>query len=384
MKPGSANGRLALITGGAGFIGSHTADTLLAAGYRVRVLDCLDPQIHPDPTQFPAYLDRRVERIKGDILDEKVLAEALEGASYVYHFAALTGVGQSMYEVQHYTDINVSGTASVLQVIARNKLPIERVVLSSSRAVYGEGTHVCPACGPIYPEPRRREDLERHRFDVYCPTCGATAISTPTSEIRPLSPTSVYGWTKRFQEDLCRHVCDTHRIPLTILRYFNVYGSRQSLTNPYTGIVSIFFSRLIAQQPISLYEHGLPLRDFVHISDVAQANLLAIGADIPSGRVFNVGAGVESTVRDIAQALAEAVGAAAVLQDTAAFRYGDIFACYADLEQSRKVLGFAPKTSLRDGMVEFASWAKTQRSEDLYQRTVEELSAHGLFGNKPG
>lgn len=382
MTPVSQSGRVVLITGGAGFIGSHTADALLKAGRKVRILDCLDPQIHPDTSGFPAYLDPRVERIRGNVLDQEVLAKALDGVSHVYHFAALTGVGQSMYEVRHYTDVNVSGTAALLEMISRERLPIERVVLSSSRAVYGEGTHHCERCGLIYPLPRRREDLESQRFDIYCGNCGSVSKSVPTVENRPLNPTSIYGWTKRFQEDLCLHVCATHRIPLTILRYFNVYGSRQSLTNPYTGVVSIFFSRFMAGKAISLYEHGLPLRDFVHISDVVRANLLAIDPDVPSGSIFNVGSGAETSIRDIAEALAESIPVEAAMEDRGEFRHGDIRACYADLQNSNRVLKFSPRTSLLEGMREFSSWARTQRSEDLYQRTVDELAAHGLFGRK--
>jgi dTDP-L-rhamnose 4-epimerase len=380
MSPASGSGRLALIVGGAGFIGSHTADVLLQHGYRVRILDCLDPQIHPDPEHFPSYLDPRIECIRGDVLDRETLRTALEGASFVYHFAALTGVGQSMYEVKRYTDVNVSGTASLLETIASERLDLERVVLSSSRAVYGEGTHVCPNCGVLYPPPRKRDDLEQGRFDIYCLACKAVTTSAPTVEDRPLNPTSVYGWTKRFQEDLCRHVCETHGIPLTILRYFNVYGSRQSLTNPYTGVVSIFFSRLMAGKPISLYEHGLPLRDFVHVADVARANLLATGPDIPSGAIFNVGGGEESSIHRIAQTLAAAMSVDAVFEDRGEFRHGDIRACYADLSLSTRLLKFVPQISLIDGMGEFSAWARTQQSRDLYQQTVDELSANGLFG----
>jgi dTDP-L-rhamnose 4-epimerase len=371
---------LVLITGGAGFIGSHTADALLRAGYRVRILDCLDPQIHGQTSDFPAYLNPGMECVRGDVRNAADLLLALKGVSYVYHFASLTGVGQSMYDMKAYTDVNISGTASLIETIVRYKLPIKKFFLSSSRAVYGEGTHECSSCGIVYPPIRNRADMEQDQFEVLCPTCGLTTCSIVTGEERPLTPVSLYGWTKKLQEELCQYAAKTFRLPVIILRYFNVYGSRQSLQNPYTGIVSIFFSRLMAGNAISIYEHGTPLRDFVHVLDVARANLQALNSDLYPGTALNVGTGIGSSILDVASALTRAVGKEAKFVDRGEFRVGDIHACVACLEQTGKLLNFEPKISLDEGMREFAAWAQNQPSLDMYRATVEELQTFGLFG----
>jgi dTDP-L-rhamnose 4-epimerase len=370
---------LVLITGGAGFIGSHTADALVQKGYRVRILDCLDPQVHGAADAFSSYLHPEIECIRGDVRHAADVRRALKGVSVVYHFAALTGVGQSMYDMKNYTDVNISGTANLLEMIVKHKFPIKIFVLSSSRAVYGEGTHECPSCGIVYPPIRNRGDMEHNRFEVFCPTCGQKTTSVATSEDRPLLPVSVYGLTKKFQEELCQYAAKTFGLPVVILRYFNVYGSRQSLINPYTGILSIFFIRLLAAKTISIYEHGIPLRDFVHVLDVVQANLKALDGNLPPGTVLNVGTGVETSIFDVGRALARAVGKEPQFEDQGEFRVGDIHACVADLGKTKKLLRYKPKISLEEGMQEFVAWARVQQTVDLYQKTVEELKTFGLF-----
>jgi dTDP-L-rhamnose 4-epimerase len=372
---------LVLITGGAGFIGSHTAGALIQQGYRVRILDCLDPQIHGREGVFPAHLHPEVECLRGDVRQIEDVKQALKGVSFVYHFAALTGVGQSMYDLKNYTDVNVSGTANLIEVIVKHKFPIRKFILSSSRAVYGEGTHECPTCGIVFPPIRSRDDMEQDRFDLFCPKCGQKTTPIVTSEAHPLMPISIYGWTKKLQEELCQFAAETFGLPVVILRYFNVYGSRQSLINPSTGIVSIFFSRLMAAKPICIYEHGIPLRDFIHVLDVVQVNLKALVRDLPSGTVLNVGTGMAASIFDIALALARAMGKEPQLEDRGEFRLGDIHACVADLSQTRKLLGFEPKISLEEGMREFVGWAQSQLTVDLYQKAVEELTTLGLFGH---
>jgi len=372
---------LVLITGGAGFIGSHTADALIQQGYRVRILDCLDPQIHGQACVFPAYLHPEIECLLGDVRKVGDMQQALEGVSFVYHFAALTGVGQSMYELRNYTDVNVSGTANLIEAIVKHKYPIKKFILSSSRAVYGEGTHKCPVCGIVFPPIRNRDDMEQDRFEVFCPKCGRMTTSIVTGEDRPLMPISVYGWTKKLQEEICQYAARTFRLPVVILRYFNVYGSRQSLINPYTGIISIFFSRLIAAKAISIYEHGIPLRDFVHVLDVVQANLKALAVDLPAGTILNIGTGLEASIFDIARALARAVDKGPQFEDRGEFRLGDIHACVADIAQAGKLLDYQPRISLEKGMREFVAWAQSQQTVDLYQRMVKELKNNGLFGH---
>ena len=369
-----------LITGGAGFIGSHTADALIGQGHTVRVLDNLDPQIHGTSGVFPAYMNPAVECRQGDVRDVSQVAEALQGVDAVYHFAALTGVGQSMYDLKAYVDTNCTGTAALLEAILKNGKPIKRLVLASSRAVYGEGTHHCPEHGTVYPGMRVREDMDRGEFAATCPTCGVAVSPLPTAEDRPLEPISVYGWTKKQQEEQCQYVAKTFGLPVTMLRYFNVYGSRQSLQNPYTGVVSIFYSRILADQPIYVYEHGTPGRDFIHISDVVQANLAALEKDIKPGTCINVGSGQRHSILDVAGTLAKVIGKQEKLEDRGEFRVGDIHFCYADQTRTRQLLGVEPQVSLEAGLQEFVAWARHQKSVDLYQKTVEELQRHGLFG----
>jgi len=377
-------GKTILITGGAGFIGSHTADLLISAGNRVRALDVLDPQIHGEGRARPAYLHPEVELVRGDVRNQGDLESALEGVDTVYHFASRTGVGQSMYDIKNYVETNCAGTAALIEAIIRSGRKLKRLVLSSSRAVYGEGTAECALHGRVYPHARRRRDLFAGRFAVRCPVCGSAARPTVTGEDRPPAPVSVYARTKLQQEEYCRYAAETFDLPVTILRYFNVYGSRQSLENPYTGVISIFYSRFLAGQPVSLYEQGLPGRDFIHVSDVAHANVLAGSADVEPGTCINIGSGVETSIGKVARKLAAACGRKAELLKTGQFRVGDIRACTADVTRAKEMLGFEPLTSLEAGLAEFSAWAATQESADFYQRAVEELSEHGLFGCADG
>ncbi|MCK6473479.1 MAG: NAD-dependent epimerase/dehydratase family protein [Planctomycetes bacterium] len=369
-----------LITGGAGFIGTHTTAALLAAGHEVRILDRLDPQIHGAGSRWPARLPKRAERMLGDVREPSDVARALEGIDAVCHFAAFTGVGQSMYDWASYVATNVGGTACLLEAIVKRGRPLRRFVLASSRAIYGEGAHACAAHGEVHPGPREREALERGDFEARCPSCGRAVKAVPTNEDLGAAPLSLYGHTKAQQEDLCRLAARTFGLPVTILRYFNVYGSGQSLKNPYTGIVSIFYSRLKAGQPIALYERGLPGRDFVHVADVARANVLALESEVPAGTAFNVGSGRELTVRGLAESLAVAAGLPVRFEDRGEFRVGDIRSCFADAARARALLGFRAEVSLEGGLREFALWARGEPSADLYQRSVEELQRHGLLG----
>jgi dTDP-L-rhamnose 4-epimerase len=372
---------LILITGGAGFIGSHTARILAGAGHTVRILDRLDPQIHGADADFPESLTRAgIECRPGDVRSEKDLAPALEGVDAVYHLAAFTGVGQSMYSLASYTDTNCTGTAHLLEQLIKRRNPIRRLVLASSRAVYGEGAYRCIQHGIVFPGARRREDLERGCFDALCPACGKAVDPIATNEECNATPLSMYAWTKKQQEEQCRMAAAAFGVPVTILRYFNVYGAGQSLRNPYTGIISIFYNRLMSGQPISLYEHGGPRRDFVHVSDVARANLLALEADVKPGTCINVGSGAETTIRQAATALARACLCDARLEDKGEFRIGDIRSCYADLSRAESLLAYRPTMGLEEGLTEFVAWANGRAGTDNYQKTVDELLRHGLMG----
>lgn len=375
-----------LITGGAGFIGSHTADALLAAGHHVRVLDLLDPQIHGKSRHFPSTLDPRVERMRGDVRQARDLAKALKGIDIVYHFAAKTGVGQSMYDVSGYVDTNVGGTAALLQAIAGMKKPVKRLILASSRAVYGEGAARCPRHGKVFPAKRLRATLEQGHFQIRCPHCHREVRPIPTPEDTRTDPKSIYAFTKKNQEELCLQAASAYGLSVVILRYFNVYGSRQALKNPYTGVATVFFNRLREGKPISLYEGGLPTRDFVHISDVVNANVAALNPNVPSGSIFNVGSGRAITVRQLAQSLGKVMGHFPVLENKGEFRVGDIFACTANLARSRQTLGYRPTVSLKEGLAEFTTWAQNQKECEGhgYEQTVKELDLHHLFGRSSG
>jgi len=377
----SLTGERVLITGGAGFIGTHTATALAAAGAEVRVLDNLDPQVHGDQARFPDDLAAVAECLVGDVRDPDAVDRALAGVDRVLHAAALTGVGQSMYDLRAYADVNVTGTANMLERVLRTRPDLRRLVLSSSRAVYGEGTFSCPSCGDVHPAPRERADLERGDFAVRCPACGGPVRPVGSHEERPLRPVSVYGWTKRCQEDQTTMAAATFGLPVTVLRYFNVYGSGQSLLNPYTGIVSSFTTRLLDDRPITIYEQGVPVRDFVHVADVVRSNVAALGTDLAPGTIVNVGTGVGATIIEVAEALARALGREPTIEVGAQFRVGDIHSCIAATDRLAALLGVEAQVTLAAGLEEFAAWASGREYADLYDRTVKELEAFGLFAD---
>jgi dTDP-L-rhamnose 4-epimerase len=373
-----------LVTGGAGFIGSHTVQALIGRGHRVRVLDNLEPQVHAESAGWPAHLHADAERIAGDVRNADAVAAALEGIDAVIHLAALTGVGQSMYERSRYEAVNGYGTLTLLDAIAAARPAIRRLVVASSRAVYGEGSARCPEHGLVHPFGRAADDLAAGRFDVHCPNCARVAEPAPTPETRELRPVSIYGQTKAWQEVLARAFARETGIPTVLLRYFNVYGSRQSLRNPYTGIVSIFFSQIRAGRPIRLYEDGTPTRDFVHVEDVVRANLLALEADVPPASAFNVGSGVETPLAALAGALGRALGGEAPsIRTVDTYRVGDIHACHADLRRARRLLGYRPTVSLDAGLREFVAWAGREESLDLSGAAEAELAEHSLLGHPP-
>lgn len=373
-----------LVTGGLGFIGTHTVKVLLARGHEARVLDNLDPQVHPDDRAL-GHLDPRVQRIIGDVRDPDDVALALRDIDAVVHLAALTGVGQSMYEMSRYVDVNCSGTANLLRCIVRQGIRLRRFVLASSRAIYGEGAYACDEHGEVRVARRDPIHLARGVFAPGCPACGAQVRAMPTREdLVPLAA-SVYASTKRQQEQQVVVAADTFGLPAVVLRYFNVYGSQQSLNNPYTGIATTFFARARAGRPIELYEGGEPLRDFVHVSDVVAANIAALElSHVPSingaaTATLNVGSGVSTSVRQFAEVLSAAAGTVVPLVTTAMHRGGDIYACYADTTAARSALDFTARISLAEGLREFVRWAASQPCRDHSERAATELSRLGLL-----
>jgi dTDP-L-rhamnose 4-epimerase len=365
-----------LITGGAGFIGSHTADLLLTKGFQVRVLDALIPQVHPSGR--PSYLSPEVELIVADVRNSDAVSKALDGVSYVYHFAAETGVGQSMHELERYFSTNVVGTAVLWEQIQKSGPQVKKVILSSSRAVYGEGMYHCSKCGIVYPQ-RSKRQLMAHQWYPRCSSCGGVVEILPTSENATPHPVSVYGLTKKMQEDICVLMGKALGIPVVILRYFNVYGPRQSLSNPYTGIVVNFLLRAKVGKPLLLYEEGLPVRDFVHVSDVVQANFLALVTNTSPIEVFNIGTGVGTSIADLAHMIFQVLRKPEKIKYTTRFRVGDIFGCYANIEHAFQKLNYRPTIGLTNGLSTVLSDLIYDFSEDSLDHVEEELRKWGLL-----
>ena len=372
------SGSLVLITGGAGFIGSHTAEALLESGYRVRLLDSLNPQIHPG-AKTPEHLPRGAELQRGSVCDRSDVAKAMEDASYVLHFAAETGVGQSMHELERYFHTNVTGTAVVWQEIQRRGAQVQKVVLSSSRAVYGEGLYECVSCGLVTPPARDEGRLAQRKWTQSCPECGRDITSLPTPETATPSCTSVYALTKLMQEQISTLIAAQTGVRLAILRYFNVYGPRQALTNPYTGIVAGFATRILNGKDIPLYEEGTPTRDFVHVDDVVQANLRALELDTDETLIANVGTGRANSIRDIAESLRRALDSDVPITSTTRYRRGDIFSCTADLSKASAQLGYEPTVSLDAGLRALAPWLREQNPMDRSEAVEAELRTVGVL-----
>jgi dTDP-L-rhamnose 4-epimerase len=366
-----------LVTGGAGFIGSHLVEALLAEGHAVRVLDSLEPQVHGAERAWPSWLARDAERIQGDVRDAAVVARALDGVEAVLHQAAAVGVAQSMYAIDHYVSANSLGAAVLLQAIVDRTSRVERLVVASSMSIYGEGAYVDVDGRPAHPHLRPDEQLERREWEL-CDARGRPLKPIPTPETKPLAPTSVYAVTKRDHEELFVSVGAAYRIPTVALRYFNVYGGRQALSNPYTGVAAIFSSRLLNGAPPLVNEDGEQTRDFVHVSDIVRANLLALRCPADGGRVYNVGTGRPTTIRRVAELLAEQLGLDLRPEIVGRFRAGDIRHCFADVARARAELGFEPQVRFEDGVAGLIEWVRTQSAEDRAEDALRELQARGL------
>jgi len=366
-----------LVTGGAGFIGSYLVEALLTAGYRVRVLDALVPQVHGNNAK-PVYLDRRAEFIQADVCDRAAVDAALENIDVVFHEAAEVGVGQSMYEIQRYVNANDFGTSVLLEAIITRRPHIKKLVVASSMSIYGEGAYDCSACGEVYPQLRPTSQLLDRRWEVECPNCGKQVTPKGTSETKPLFPTSVYAVTKQDQEQFCLIVGRSYGIPTVALRYFNVYGPRQALSNPYTGVCAIFSSRLLNGHAPLIFEDGAQSRDFVHVTDIAKANLLALETNRADYQAINVGTGRATSVKEVARLLAAGLGKDAKPEIVAKYREGDIRHCVADISRARTLLGFEPAVSLEQGIPELLSWVKEQAAKDQVEHATAELESRQL------
>lgn len=366
-----------LITGGAGFIGSHLADELLAQGYRVRALDNLSPQVHGFEGSRPSYLHPDVELIVGDVRDPDILRNALQDIDSVYHFAAAVGVGQSMYEVGKYTATNNLGTAVLLEALIEK--PVERLIVASSMSLYGEGLyqtseeHICE--GLI----RTAEQFQAGDWEIRN-EAGELLTPIPTPETKSPALASIYALSKFDQERMCLMIGQTYNIQTVALRFFNTYGTRQALSNPYTGVLAIFASRLLNNNPPLIFEDGYQQRDFVSVHDVATACRLALEVPEAAGKAFNVGSGKHFTVRQAADLMGKVLGKESIEPKiTGKYRAGDIRHCFADISLARQVLGYQPKISLEEGLGELAAWLEGQIADDRVAEASAELATRGLF-----
>jgi dTDP-L-rhamnose 4-epimerase len=372
--------KLSVITGGAGFIGSHLADRLLARGHRVRVLDSLVEQVHGESRARPAYLSPRVELCVGDVRDASDVATALRGADHVFHLAALVGVGQSMYRAAEYVDVNVHGTAVLMDQLAKH--PVQRLVIASSMSIYGEGEYVNATGRRITVPARSLEQLREGRWE-FDDGEGRPLAPVPTNEAKAPAIESVYALTKFDQERLGLIMGRAYGIPTVALRFFNVYGPRQALSNPYTGVLAIFAARLLNGAPPLLFEDGEQRRDFVSVHDVAAACTLAMERNDAIGRVFNVASGESRRVIDIATGMAKALGKDIAPEVTGKYRVGDIRHCVADISLARAQLGFEPQVTFERGIRELAGYLQSQAAggtvaHDRVHEARRELEMRGL------
>ena len=365
-----------LVTGGAGFIGSHLVDRLLGEGHEVRILDSLDPQVHDG---VPEYLATDAELVVGDVRDRAVVDRCLAGVDALVHLAAAVGVGQSMYEIERYTSVNAIGAAVVLEAAIAVRDRLTKAVVASSMSIYGEGLYRCPADGTeVAPSPREDAQLARREWEIPCPSCGALLEPVPTPESKPLQPTSIYAINKRDHEEMFIAWGRAYGVPTTALRFFNVYGPRQALSNPYTGVGAIFASRLLNGRPPVIFEDGGQSRDFIHVSDIATGVEAALDPAKADGAAVNLGTGRSISVLDVAKVLADGLGVDIEPEVLGDYRAGDIRHCFGSIDRAKELLGFSPEVVFEEGMRELSVWLAGQSAVDHVDEATAALRARGL------
>jgi len=368
--------RKILVTGGAGFVGSHTVDALLREGHSVRVFDNLSDQVHRGIV--PEYLSREAEFVRGDVRDIEALCKAVAGVDVVYHFAAAVGVGQSMYEIARYMGINTQGTANLLQALLDRGDKLEKLIIASSMSIYGEGQYLCQQHGKVAPPPRLAGQLRAKQWEVVCPECGSVVTPVATDESKPLQCSSIYALGKKDQEEMALLFGRTYGVPVVALRYFNIFGTRQSLSNPYTGVAAIFASRLMNGCAPLIFEDGEQLRDFVSVYDVVQANLRAMHYSEADGLALNIGSGHPITIRRIAETLTETLAVQKPAEVTGKYRAGDIRHCFGDISLAQRLLGYSPSYQMQSAVGELVRWLRSQSAVDRVAEASGRLVAFGL------
>ena len=365
-----------LVTGGAGFIGSFLVDELIKNNYQVRILDNLESQVHQG--KKPKYLNKKAQFIKGDVRNYSVFKKALLGIDAIFHLASAVGVGQSNYEIKKYMEINTMGITNLFDILVNTKHNIKKLITISSMTGYGEGNYQCKKCGLVRPRLRQEDQLKKKDWNLYCPNCRNVVSPISTNEQALDYPNSVYGLSKKIQQDLALLIGNIYKIPAVVLRGFNVYGPRQSLSNPYTGVTAIFISRLKNKKQAVIFEDGLQTRDFVSVHDVVQAFILALEKDEANYQMFNIGSGKGTTILKIAQTLSKLLGKKGLIRVNQDFRINDIRHCFADISKSKKILEWEPKITLEQGLKELIEWSEGEKAEDRFLDAQKELEKKGL------
>jgi len=373
-----------LITGGAGFIGSNLAIKLINLGYRVTVLDNLSPQIHGEHPEIDSSLYKSVAEkvtfIKGTVTSRKDWEMALKDQDAVIHLAAETGTGQSMYEIQRYIDVNIGGTGILLDILANKEHSVKKIIIASSRAIYGEGKYKCPVHGVVYPTERLDIEMSKGDFSCKCPECHQDVLLLSTTEESKIHPTSIYGITKQTQEEMVLIVGKSLGIATVAYRFQNVYGPGQSLSNPYTGILSIFSTRIKNGKEINIFEDGKEMRDFVFINDVVDSVILGLESADANGQIYNVGTGVGTDVLTVAQTLSQYYDTNVPLVVSGNYRLGDIRHNFADISKIERELGFKPQWNFEKGISAFTKWVDNQAvCDDKYEQSIVEMKEKGLY-----
>jgi dTDP-L-rhamnose 4-epimerase len=367
----------ALVTGGAGFIGSFLVDELVDKGYDVRIFDNLEEQVHQG--KVPDYLNREAEFIRGDVLDYELLKDAVEGSDIIFHQAAMVGIGQSQYQPKRYVDVNTGGTANLLDILVNSEHDVRKLLVASSMSIYGEGSYECQKCGIVSPQVRSNEQMKKGDWELRCGNCGTVLKPVPTREDKPLHSNSIYSITKKNQEEMCLNIGRTYGIPTVALRYFNVFGPRQSLSNPYTGVVAIFMSRIKNNNPPIIFEDGLQSRDFISVHDIVHANMLALKSSNADYETYNVGTGRQISILEIAEFLISMYDSDVKPEIVGKFRKGDVRHCFSDISKISNDLGFRPKKSFEESMRELGEWSLDVKAEDRVENATRELRDKGLL-----